>query len=70
MWKTFSKIERNLVMDWAELNPDLLHLNVKKLGDIFNFIGFRAVCKQWHSAASTSDPPPPSFYHAIRIEKL
>ncbi|XP_078162221.1 uncharacterized protein LOC144557509 [Carex rostrata] len=45
-------------MDWAELNSDLLHLIVKKLGDISNFIRFRVVCKKWRLAAPTSDPPP------------
>lgn len=45
-------------MDWAELNSNLLHLIVKKLGDISNFIRFRAVCKKWRLAAPTSDPPP------------
>ncbi|KAF3321510.1 hypothetical protein FCM35_KLT13726 [Carex littledalei] len=45
-------------MDWAELIPDILYLIVKKLGDISNFIHFRAVCKKWRLAAPTSDPPP------------
>lgn len=45
-------------MDWAELIPDILFLIVKKLGDISNFIRFRAVCKTWRLAAPTSDPPP------------
>jgi Protein of unknown function (DUF295) len=58
VWNPFSKVERNLVMDWAELNPDILHLIVKKLGDISNFVCFRATCKQWRSAAPTFDPPP------------
>ncbi|XP_078182801.1 F-box protein At2g26160-like [Carex rostrata] len=41
--------------DWTELNPDLLHLISKKLGNLSNFIRFHSVCKQWRSAA---DPPP------------
>lgn len=45
-------------MDWEELIPDIISLIVKKLGDISNFIRFRAVCKKWRSAAPTSDPPP------------
>lgn len=38
-------------MDWAKLNPHLLHLIVQKLSDISNFICFGAVCKQWRLAA-------------------
>ncbi|KAJ3679997.1 hypothetical protein LUZ60_016275 [Juncus effusus] len=45
-------------INWAEVHPDLLHLIAKKLGDISNFIRFRAVCKKWRSAARLSDPPP------------
>jgi Protein of unknown function (DUF295) len=44
--------------DWADLNPELLHLISKKLEDLSNFIRFRAVCKQWRSTADPADPPP------------
>ncbi|XP_078153607.1 uncharacterized protein LOC144548763 [Carex rostrata] len=44
-------------VNWAELNPDLLHIISKKLFDISSFICFRAVCKRWRSATSLSDPP-------------
>ncbi|KAJ3672497.1 hypothetical protein LUZ60_007218 [Juncus effusus] len=45
-------------MDWAELNPDLLHLISKKLGDIYNFVCFRAVCKNWRLVIGLRDCPP------------
>ncbi|KAJ3672498.1 hypothetical protein LUZ60_007219 [Juncus effusus] len=45
-------------MDWAELNPDLLRLISKKLGDIYNFVWFRAVCKNWRLAVGPHDYPP------------
>ncbi|XP_078154792.1 putative F-box/kelch-repeat protein At5g24040 [Carex rostrata] len=44
-------------VNWAKLNPDLLHIISKKLFDISSFICFRAVCKRWRSATSLSDPP-------------
>ncbi|KAF3335378.1 F-box protein [Carex littledalei] len=44
--------------DWAELNLDLLPLIAHKLGDIIDFIRFRAVCKQWRLATNLSDNPP------------
>ncbi|KAF3335594.1 F-box protein [Carex littledalei] len=47
-----------MTRDWTELNPELLHLISKKLGNLSNFIRFRSVCKQWRSAADPADPPP------------
>ncbi|KAJ4775236.1 F-box protein skip23 [Rhynchospora pubera] len=44
-------------MDWAELNPDLLHHIAKNLRDISDFIRFRAVCRQWRSAVHPCDLP-------------
>ncbi|XP_078167668.1 F-box/kelch-repeat protein At1g64840-like [Carex rostrata] len=44
--------------DWTELNPELLHLISKKLGNLSNFIRFRSVCNKWRSAADPADPPP------------
>ncbi|XP_078167188.1 uncharacterized protein LOC144561957 [Carex rostrata] len=44
--------------DWAKLSPDLLPLITHKLGDIIDFIQFRAVCKQWRLATNLSDNPP------------
>lgn len=44
-------------MDWAGLNTELVHLIAKKVGDISNFIRFRAVCKHWRSAVPPSDLP-------------
>ncbi|KAF3326925.1 hypothetical protein FCM35_KLT08555 [Carex littledalei] len=44
--------------DWAELSPDLLPLIAHKLGDIVDFIRFRAVCKQWRLATNLLDNPP------------
>lgn len=44
-------------MDWAELNPDILRLIAKKVGDISNFIRFRAVCKYWRSVVPPSNLP-------------
>lgn len=45
-------------MIWSELTPDLLHTISKKLEDISDFVRFRAVCKGWRIAVSSSDPPP------------
>ncbi|KAJ3681467.1 hypothetical protein LUZ60_015956 [Juncus effusus] len=45
-------------MDWAELNRDALFLISKKLGDILNFIWFRAVCKNWRLVVGPHDCPP------------
>ncbi|KAJ3672499.1 hypothetical protein LUZ60_007220 [Juncus effusus] len=45
-------------MDWAELNPDLLRLIAKKLGDISNFVCFRVVCKNWRLVVRPHDCPP------------
>ncbi|KAJ3691112.1 hypothetical protein LUZ61_020276 [Rhynchospora tenuis] len=45
-------------MDWAELNPDLLHHIAKNVRDISDFIRFRAVCRQWRSAVHPCDLPP------------
>ncbi|XP_078161845.1 F-box/kelch-repeat protein At1g64840-like [Carex rostrata] len=44
-------------MDWAELNPDILRLIAKKVGDISNFIRFRAVCKYWRLVVPLSNLP-------------
>ncbi|KAF3332465.1 hypothetical protein FCM35_KLT02042 [Carex littledalei] len=44
--------------DWAKLSSDLLPLIAHKLGDIIDFIRFRAVCKQWRPATNLSDNPP------------
>ncbi|KAJ4806418.1 F-box protein skip23 [Rhynchospora pubera] len=44
-------------MDWAELNPDLLHHIAKNLRDISDFIRFRAVYRQWRSAVHPCDLP-------------
>ncbi|KAJ3706237.1 hypothetical protein LUZ61_009942 [Rhynchospora tenuis] len=45
-------------VDWSELPVDLLQEISKKLLDIFDFVYFRAVCKKWRAATSTSDLPP------------
>ncbi|KAJ3672409.1 hypothetical protein LUZ60_007130 [Juncus effusus] len=45
-------------MDWVELNPDLLRQISKKLGDISNFVRFRAVCKNWRLVVGPRDCPP------------
>ncbi|KAJ4759732.1 F-box protein (DUF295) [Rhynchospora pubera] len=42
---------------WANLDPNLLRIISKKLGDISSFVCFRAVCKRWRAATSISDPP-------------
>ncbi|KAJ4812203.1 F-box family protein [Rhynchospora pubera] len=44
--------------NWAELDPNLLFLIYKKLYDTFDFIRFRAVCKDWCAAAPLSEHPP------------
>ncbi|XP_078182798.1 F-box protein At2g26160-like [Carex rostrata] len=57
--------------DWTELNPELLHLISKKLGNLSNFIRFRSVCKQWRSAADPADPPPllPWLLHPATLRR-
>ncbi|KAJ3672408.1 hypothetical protein LUZ60_007129 [Juncus effusus] len=45
-------------MNWAELNPDLLRIIAKKLGDISNFVRFRVVCKRWRLVVGPRDCPP------------
>ncbi|KAJ1700738.1 hypothetical protein LUZ63_000517 [Rhynchospora breviuscula] len=44
--------------DWSSLPPDLLNLIAKKVGEITNFVRFRAVCTSWCSSTPVSDLPP------------
>ncbi|KAF3339436.1 hypothetical protein FCM35_KLT16907 [Carex littledalei] len=46
--------------NWADLPPDVLHLILAKLSDIFDicdYIRLRAVCKSWQCSISVSDLP-------------
>jgi Protein of unknown function (DUF295) len=49
--------EPDMIRDWQNLPPELVHRISKKLGDLAYFIRFRAVCIAWRSAAPLSDPP-------------
>ncbi|KAJ3686898.1 hypothetical protein LUZ61_016062 [Rhynchospora tenuis] len=43
--------------NWSELPSELIHLIVKKLPDLVDFIRLCAVCTTWRSSAPLSDPP-------------
>ncbi|KAF3328200.1 F-box protein [Carex littledalei] len=55
---SLSNAEFDREREWSELLPHMLHLVSKRLPDLCDFIHFRAVCKNWHSEAPVSDPPP------------
>ncbi|KAJ3706368.1 hypothetical protein LUZ61_010073 [Rhynchospora tenuis] len=42
---------------WANLDPNILRIISKKLGDISSFVCFRAVCKRWRAATNLSNLP-------------
>ncbi|XP_078173636.1 F-box protein At2g05970-like [Carex rostrata] len=55
---SLSKEEFDREREWSELLPDMLHLVSTRLPDLCDFVRFRVVCKNWHSEAPVSDPPP------------
>ncbi|KAJ3705120.1 hypothetical protein LUZ61_008825 [Rhynchospora tenuis] len=44
--------------DWSSLPPDVLNLIAKKVGEITDFVRFRAVCTSWCSSTPVSSLPP------------
>jgi hypothetical protein len=53
-----STTEKSVEVRWSDLPTDLLRTITKKLHDIFDFIYFRSVCKNWYTSISISDMPP------------
>ncbi|KAJ3686489.1 hypothetical protein LUZ61_015653 [Rhynchospora tenuis] len=43
--------------DWAYLPPDMLNHIAKCLGEIFDFVRFRAVCHAWRTSTPITDLP-------------
>lgn len=47
--------KKNSLVDWTELDANILRIICIKLALIFDFINFRSVYKRWRSATAPSD---------------
>ncbi|KAJ3684323.1 hypothetical protein LUZ61_013487 [Rhynchospora tenuis] len=50
--------KEDLERDWSSLLPEVLNLISKKLGEVSDFVRFRAVCRAWCSSNTINDLPP------------